>query len=124
VDGIFFRAAWHYVVDNLPADTIQLRGALLVIMPDKMKTPEWKDHAVTRLSRIVELVSRLRFLMRLSQSGALEQEKLFNDLDIPKGWLTFLSSRRTPILFKSLSNRKVVAQKRHNFLTIANVKFI
>ncbi|OQV22179.1 hypothetical protein BV898_04026 [Hypsibius exemplaris] len=79
------QAGWYYVVDNLPTDVSQLRGGLLVVMADRMRSPEWKDSATTKLKRIVELAARLRFLMRLSRAGCLERAEVFDSLNIPKG---------------------------------------
>ena len=83
IRSCFDRAAWHYVVDTLPTDGNQLRGALLVIMMETMKHG-WKQDAAFKLKRILALVGRLRFLMQLSRSGAAERAAVFDQLNVPK----------------------------------------
>lgn len=77
----FYRAGWNYVVDNLPTEAGQLRGTLLVIMPEKLKN-EWAEQTQQKIKRIVELSHRLKFLMRLSQADSAERKKFFTE-DLP-----------------------------------------
>ncbi|XP_055327520.1 uncharacterized protein LOC129580840 isoform X2 [Paramacrobiotus metropolitanus] len=74
------QAAWYFIVDNLPSDRVQLRGALLKIMPEKLRTVWVKSDGETKSSRVLELVNRLKLLMELSRANQTEQNEFFSDL--------------------------------------------
>lgn len=118
INNIYCRGGWYYVVDNLPTDSTQLRGALLVIMPEKLKTVEWKSASGAKLSRIIELVARLKFLMDLSGGDAGERREVLVQL-VDRLKMLAVNDIGNPTIDKSSISR--LSERHETVLPLAKV---